>query len=102
MTMHSYLESAGVATAWLDARDVLVVEQTGFASASRRQPPRWSPVGEDGGARHRLVRRPDAVGPVVVGLHGRGAHRRHRPLAATEGTPTTLKRSGPSATMVYS
>ena len=30
MTMHSYLLSKGVATAWLDARDVLVVEQSGF------------------------------------------------------------------------
>merc|ERR1719487_3002441 len=30
MTMHAYLDSKGVTTAWMDARDVLVVEQVGF------------------------------------------------------------------------
>ena len=29
MTMHAYLRTQGVATRWLDARDVLIVEQTG-------------------------------------------------------------------------
>ena len=30
MTMHAYLETTGAPTAWLDAREVLTVEQTGF------------------------------------------------------------------------
>lgn len=44
MTMYAYLESKGVSTAWLDAREVLIVEQSGFGlgdkgSANVRAPP---------------------------------------------------------------
>ena len=35
-TMHAYLQSAGVPSAWLDAREVLVVEQTGGAAGWKR------------------------------------------------------------------
>ena len=34
-TMHAYLQSAGVPSAWLDAREVLVVEQTGGAAGRK-------------------------------------------------------------------
>ena len=99
-TMHAYLKSEGIPTACLDAREVVIVEQTGVGGLGEKgsanvagTDPLWDVSAE------RLVEwfarpenevllsnsDPDAV-PVVV-VTGFVA-------ATLEGSPTTLKRSG--------
>ena len=100
ITMHSYLASQGVPSAWLDARDVLVVEQTGGAGlgekgssnvmgtdpvwpATQRRVDAWWADAERDTLRNVDFSK-EAPVVVVTGF-----------VAATaEGTPTTLKRSG--------
>ena len=97
MTMHGYLRSTDVATAWLDARDVLVVEQVGFGLGDKGSSnvvgvdPLWDISAER--VLNWFEDRPELLSPdcaesapvvVITGF-----------VAATlEGAPTTLKRSG--------
>ena len=97
MTMHAYLRSTGHPTAWLDARDVLIVEQVGFGLGDKGSSnvvgvdPLWDISAE------RVLGwfndRPELLGadtaktaPIVV-VTGFVA-------STLEGSPTTLKRSG--------
>ena len=99
MTMYSYLQEQGVATAWLDARDVLVVEQTGFGLGEKGSSnvvgtdPIWDLTATrvqewfaDPARSNVLSSDCSKAAPVVV-VTGFVA-------ATLEGTPTTLKRSG--------
>ena len=97
MTMHAYLESTGVVTAWLDARDVLVVEQTGFGLGDKGSSntvgtdPLWEQTATRvsswfAEAGHLTTSDCEVAAPIVV-VTGFVA-------ATLEGTPTTLKRSG--------
>ena len=98
MTMHSYLDSKGIATAWLDARDVLVVEQTGFGLGEKGSSnvvgvdPLWEKtaerVGQWFGAQERielLQQNCENAAPIVV-VTGFVA-------ATLEGTFTAMTRS---------
>jgi aspartokinase/homoserine dehydrogenase 1 len=97
MTMHAYLDSQGVTTAWMDAREVLVVEQIGFGLGEKGSSnvvgvdPLWDATQE------RVVswfkERGDLLkedckkrAPIVI-VTGFVA-------STLEGAPTTLKRSG--------
>lgn len=53
MTMYAYLATKGVPTAWLDAREVLIVEQSGFG------------LGDKGSANVRRRAAPNATAPPV-------------------------------------
>lgn len=98
MTMHSYLASTGVPTAWLDARKVLVVEDQGVAGLGEKGSsnvvgvePLWAPTSERVNSWWQSQTELNAVdyskaAPIVV-VTGFVA-------ATLEGTPTTLKRSG--------
>ena len=100
MTMHAYLQATGTPTAWLDAREVLIVEQTGAGGLGDKGSS--NTVGTDplwGATAQRVVDwfadegrsdlstvdcKTEAPVVVVTGF-----------VASTEeGAPTTLKRSG--------
>ena len=94
MTMHAYLDSEGIASAWLDARDVLVVEQTGFGLGEKGSSnvvgvdPLWEATagrvkGWFGERPHLLSVDCTKAAPIVV-VTGFVA-------ATLDGTPTTLK-----------
>mmetsp|Transcript_19002 Transcript_19002/g.48628 ORF Transcript_19002/g.48628 Transcript_19002/m.48628 type:complete len:985 (+) Transcript_19002:66-3020(+) len=100
MTMHAYLETTEAPSAWLDAREVLVVEQTGFGLGEKGSAnvvgvdPLWDETADrvkrwfDAPTRADLLAADCKSGaaPIVV-VTGFVA-------ATLEGTPTTLKRSG--------
>lgn len=99
LTMHAYLDTLDVASAWLDAREVLVVEQTGFGLGEKGSAnvvgvdPLWAETAERVGEWFAADSRSDLLAsdcknaaPIVV-VTGFVA-------ATLEGTPTTLKRSG--------
>jgi len=96
-TMHAYLQSEGVPTACLDARDVLVVEQTGGAGLGDKgsanvagTDPLWDLSQQkldEWFARPEHAALKDSDTPPVVVVTGF--------VASTQaGAPTTLKRSG--------
>lgn len=98
MTMHAYLKTSGVPTAWLDAREVLIVEDQGTAGLGEKGSsnvvgvePLWLPTSERVNKWWQAEAELNAVdykkiAPIVV-VTGFVA-------ATIEGTPTTLKRSG--------
>jgi aspartokinase/homoserine dehydrogenase 1 len=99
MTMHAYLDTLDVPSAWLDAREVLVVEQTSFGLGDKGSAnvvgvdPLWEITAERVGEWFKAPGRADLLSadcaktaPIVV-VTGFVA-------ATLEGTPTTLKRSG--------
>ena len=99
MTMYAYLESKGVPTAWLDAREVLIVEQSGFGLGDKGSAnvvgvdPLWGLTGDK---LQEWFAAPTQAGltaadcktaaPIVI-VTGFVA-------STLEGTRTTLKRSG--------
>jgi len=99
MTMHAYLETTGTPTAWLDAREVLTVEQTGFGLGEKGSSnvvgvdPLWdvtsSRVAEWFAAESQsaLLTADCTKGAPIVVVTGFVA-------STLEGAPTTLKRSG--------
>jgi len=100
MTMHAYLKSTGHPTAWLDARDVLVVDSSGgglgekgSSASTTGTDPLWEKTAElvtewFAKPEHAAITTTDCTtaAPIVV-VTGFVA-------ATLEGTPTTLKRSG--------
>uniref|UniRef100_A0A7S0L1V1 ACT domain-containing protein n=1 Tax=Coccolithus braarudii TaxID=221442 RepID=A0A7S0L1V1_9EUKA len=100
MTMHAYLVTKGVPTAWLDARQVLLVEQSGGAGLGDKGSsnvvgvdPLWRETSErvrgwwaDPVREHLLQTDCSDKAPIVV-VTGFVA-------STVGGTPTTLKRSG--------
>ena len=99
MTMHAYLDTLDVPSAWLDAREVLVVEQTGFGLGEKGSAnvvgvdPLWEITADRVGDWFRAPERAGLLSvdsrktaPIVV-VTGFVA-------ATLEGTPTTLNRSG--------
>ena len=81
MTMQAYLRTQDVPAAWLDARDVLIVEQTAGGSLGDkgssnrgRHDPLWNHHQQGG----RLVRGAGAGAPGRGRLQGGGADRRRR------------------------
>jgi len=100
MTMHAYLQSTGHPTAWLDAREVLVVDSSGgglgekgSSASTTGTDPLWEKTAElvtewFAKPEHAAITTTDCTtaAPIVV-VTGFVA-------ATLEGTPTTLKRSG--------
>jgi aspartokinase/homoserine dehydrogenase 1 len=99
MTMHAYLETTGKPTAWLDAREVLTVEQTGFGLGEKGSSnvvgvdPLWEVTSTRvaewfaAEAQEGLLSADCVQGAPIVVVTGFVA-------STLEGTPTTLKRSG--------
>lgn len=97
MTMHAYLRGAGYTTAWLDARDVLIVEQVGFGLGDKGSSnvvgvdPLWDISAERVlgwfNDRPELLNIDTTKAAPIVVVTGFVA-------STMEGSPTTLKRSG--------
>jgi len=104
-TLYAYLKHKGIETAWLDARDVLIVKDMGataglgdkgstntggvvpvYVESSRRMEEWWNGVGQDSGVNINTDDNDDGSAPIVIATG----------FVATseEGVPTTLKRSG--------
>jgi len=98
MTMHAYLEAQGAKSAWLDARQVLVVDDKGAAGLGEKGSantvgvePLYGPssanVNQWWSERPELATVDYATEAPIVVVTGFVAR-------TSEGTPTTLKRSG--------
>lgn len=100
MTMHAYLDASGIPAAWIDAREVLIVQESGGAGLGEKGSTNvmgTDPLWEASEARltewfasaeRAALRKTDlaAAAPVVV-VTGFVA-------STLDGAPTTLKRSG--------